>query len=89
MLTTLKNFGGEKNLTIKAGDIVKLDKGTVIWKQWESSDSIVNLAVALSKSFPVFAYAYTEVEAAEAGVQLIGLGTNDGATLFCKRSSGV
>ena len=78
----LMNFGGEKNLVVKAGDIVKLDKETVVWKQWKSSDSIVNLAAALSKSYPVFAYAYTEVEATEAGVQMIGLGTNDGAQLF-------
>ncbi len=78
----LKNFGGEKNLTVKAGDIVKLDKKTVVWKQWKSSDSIVDLEVALSKSNLVFAYAYTEVDAAEAGIQLIGLGTDDGARLF-------
>ncbi len=78
----LTNFGGEKNLAIKAGDIVKIGQKTVVWKPWNSSDSIVNLAAVLSKSYPVFAYAYTEVEATEAGVQLIGLGTNDGAQLF-------
>jgi len=78
----LKSFGGEQNLTIKVGDVVKISKKNIVWKQYNSSDSIVDLAAALSKSYPVFAYAYTEIEAAEAGVQIIGLGSNDGAQLF-------
>ncbi len=78
----LKKYGGEKNPVIKAGDVVKAGKKSVTWKYFETPDSIVNLVAAVSKSFPVFAYAYTEVEAAEDGVQMLGLGTNDGATLF-------
>jgi len=78
----LQKYGGEKNLFVRAGDVVKLAKGSVEWKYCQSSDSIVDLAAALSKSYPVFAYAYTEVQAAESGVQMIGLGSNDGAQLF-------
>lgn len=78
----LGKYGGETNPAIKAGDVVKAGKKTVVWKYYESPDSIINLVSAVSKTFPVFAYAYTEVEAAEDGVQLVGLGTNDGATLF-------
>ena len=78
----LTKFGGEKNLTVKEGDVVRLAKGTVTWKYHQAADSIVNLAAAVSKAFPVFAYAYTEVEAANDGIQMIGLGTNDGARLF-------
>lgn len=78
----LKKAGGETNPVVKAGDVVKVGKKTVTWKYIESPDSIINLVSAVSRTFPVFAYAYTEVEAAEDGVQLIGLGTNDGATLF-------
>jgi hypothetical protein len=74
--------GGESNLSVKAGDAVKAGKKTLQWKLLQSPDSIVDLAAALSKSFPVFAYAYAEVEAEVEGVQLIGLGTNDGGTLF-------
>lgn len=78
----LVKLGGEQNLHVKVGDAIKIGHKNLIWKQWTASDSIVNLAAALSKSYPVMAYAYTEVDAAEEGVQLIGLGTNDGATLF-------
>ena len=78
----LVKFGGERNLRIKPGDIVRLAKGSVTWKAVESEDSIVNLVSAVSKSFPVFAYAFTEVEAIEDGIQLIGLGSNDGARLY-------
>ncbi len=78
----LSKFGGEKNLKIKTGDIVKLDKGSVTWKYYEAGDSIVNLVDAVSKSYPVFAYTYAEVEAVEDGIQMIGLGSNDGCRLF-------
>ena len=78
----LQKSGGETKLVVKAGDQVKTANKTLTWKYWQSADSIVDLAVALSKSYPVFAYAYTEVEAAEAGVKMIGLGSNDGAQLF-------
>ena len=78
----LQKYGGETKLVVKAGDQVKTTNKTLNWKYWQSADSIVDLAVALSKSYPVFAYAYTEVEASEAGVQMIGLGSNDGAQLF-------
>lgn len=78
----LKSYGGEINLAVKAGDVVKLGKKSVTWKYSESSDSIINLAAVLSKSYPVCGYAYSEVEAEEAGVQLIGLGSNDGVRLF-------
>ncbi len=78
----LQKYGGEKNLSIKAGDVVRLGKGPVTWKNYQSPDSIVDLTAAISKSYPVFAYAYTEVEAANEGVQMIGLGSNDGVQLF-------
>ncbi len=78
----LSKLGGEQNLVVKPGDMIKVGKKSLAWKYWLSNDSIVDLAAALSKTYPVFAYAYTTVEAAEEGVQLIGLGTNDGATLY-------
>jgi hypothetical protein len=78
----LKKSGGETNPVIKAGDVVKAGKKNIAWRYYESPDSVINLVSAISRSFPVFAYAYTEVEALVDGVQLIGLGTNDGAALF-------
>jgi hypothetical protein len=79
---SLQKYGGEKNLSVKAGDVVKLSKGSVVWKYDQSPDSIVDLVASISKYFPVFAYAYTEVEAADAGVQMIGIGSNDGVKLL-------
>jgi len=78
-LTTL---GGEQNLSVKGGDVIKVGKKSMVWKYWQSTDSIVDLVTALSKTYPGFAYAFTKVEADEEGVQLIGLGTNDGAILY-------
>ncbi len=78
----LVKFGGENSLVAKAGAKIKVGKNMVAWKYFQSPDSIIDLAATLSKSYPVMAYAYTEVEASEAGVQMVGLGTNDGGTLF-------
>ncbi len=78
----LKKFGGEQNLAAKAGDVVKIGNKSVAWKYHQSTDSIVDLAATLSKSYPVCGYAYTEVQSDEAGVQMIGLGSNDGASLW-------
>lgn len=78
----LKKSGGEANPKIKDGDIVKFNKGSAKWKYYESSDSIIDLAGVISKTAPVFAYAYSEVEVDEPALWLIGLGTNDGGRLL-------
>jgi len=78
----LKKSGSENNLVVKSGDAVKLEKGTLRWKYYESPDSVVNLVAALSKASPVCAYAYTELEADEPALWLMGLGTNDGGSLW-------
>ena len=78
----LIKFGGEAKPVIKAGDAVKTDKGSIKWKVYQSNDSIIDLVNAISKAAPVLAYAYSEVEADEPGLWMIGLGTNDGGSLF-------
>jgi len=78
----LKKSGGEKNPRIKSGDVVKFIKGSARWKYYESPDSVIDLAITLSKDAPVLAYAYNEIEAEESGLWLIGLGTNDGCRLW-------
>jgi len=78
----LVKAGGEQNPVIESGDVVKYPKGSVKWELYASPDSIVNLCKAISKSAPVFAYAYTEVVSNEARVMLISLGTNDGGKLW-------
>ena len=78
----LKKFGGEANPTIKVGDAIKTDKGSIKWKVYQSNDSITDLVNAISKAAPVLAYAYNEVEADSPGLWMIGLGTNDGGSLW-------
>jgi hypothetical protein len=78
----LKKYGGETNLAVKAGDVVKYGKGSAKWKYYESPDSTINLVTAISKASPVCAYAYTEVSASESGLWLLSFGTNDGGRLW-------
>jgi len=78
----LVKAGGEQNPQIKAGDVVKYVKGSVKWQFYASPDSIINLCKAVSKSAPVFAYAYAEVLSNEAKVMLITVGTNDGGKFW-------
>jgi len=78
----LKSQGGEGNLTIQTGDAIEVGKKNLKWKSVQATDSIVDLVAQLSNIFPALAYACTEVEAADEGVQLLGIGSNDGATMF-------
>ncbi len=78
----LVKSGGEQNPRIKAGDVVKYPKGSAKWTLYTSPDSIVDLRKTVSRQFPVFAYAYTEVLSNESKVIFISLGTNDGGKLW-------
>jgi len=68
--------------SVKAGDQVKYPGGSAKWKLYNSPDSIIDLDKAVSKADPVFAYAYTEIQASEDKVWFIGFGTNDGGKLW-------
>ncbi|MFA5817506.1 MAG: DUF4838 domain-containing protein, partial [Bacteroidales bacterium] len=74
--------GGEHNLQVKTGDVVKYTKGSATWKLYNSPDSIIDLDRTVSKAAPVFAYAYTEIQSDENKVWFISLGTNDGGRLW-------
>jgi len=78
--------GGEQNLQVKAGDVVRFVKGSVKWKLYDSPDSIIDLDKAVSKEAPVFAYAYTEIQSDENKIWVISLGTNDGGKLWLNGS---
>ncbi len=78
----LVKSGGEQNLSVKTGDLVKYSGGSAKWKLYNSPDSIIDLDKAVSKADPVFAYAYTEIQAREDKVWFIGFGTNDGGKLW-------
>jgi hypothetical protein len=78
----LVKFGGEQNLSVKAGDVVKFKKGSAKWKLYNSPDSIIDLNKAISKADPVLAYAYTEIQSEEDRIWFISFGTNDGGKLW-------
>ena len=78
----LVKIGGEKNPQIKAGDAIKLANGTAKWQLHTTSDSIVDLNTTISREDNICAYAYTEVQAPEAGIWFVALGTNDGGRLW-------
>lgn len=78
----LVHAGGEQNLRVKAGDVVHYGEGSVWWKLYHSSDSIIDLDKTLSNDDFVMAYAYTEVQSDENKVWFISLGTNDGGRLW-------
>ena len=83
----LKNAGGENNLHVKAGDIVKFKNGSAKWKLYNSPDSVIDLEKAISEKDHVLAYAYTEIQADQAGVWFISLGTDDGGSLWVNGSN--
>jgi hypothetical protein len=78
----LKKAGGEQNLQVKSGDVVKYTTGSARWKLYNSPDSIIDLDKTVSNDAPVLAYAYTEIQSDENSVWFICLGTNDGGKLW-------
>ncbi len=78
----LKNAGGENNLHVNAGDIVKFKNGSAKWQLYNSPDSVIDLEKAIAEKDYVLAYAYTEIQADQAGVWFISLGTDDGGSLW-------
>lgn len=78
----LAKLGGESNLTIKPGSVVKAGKKSLKWIAHTAADSAVDLRAVLSRDAPVFAYAYTEVISDETATKFLALGTNDGGSLW-------
>ncbi|ODS80424.1 MAG: hypothetical protein ABS46_14330 [Cytophagaceae bacterium SCN 52-12] len=78
----LKAFGGETNLRVKQGDVVRYHRGSAEWKLFNSPDSIIDLRAAVSDEAPVFAYAYTELISDKDQTLFLSFGTNDGGALF-------
>lgn len=78
----LLKSGGEANLRMKAGDIVKLKGNTIRWKYINAPDSIIDLVTNVSKTSPAAAYAYSEVISPEETVWHAAFSTNDGGSLW-------
>jgi hypothetical protein len=74
--------GGEKNLHVKAGDVIKFKSGSAKWKLYNSPDSIIDLDNAVSNKDYVLAYAYAEIKADKTAIWFISIGSNDGGSLW-------
>lgn len=78
----LTKAGGETNLKVKACDAVKLQTGTLRWKQVSADDTEIDLVKEVSKMTPALAYAYAEVDCQQDGIWLASFGTNDGGRMW-------
>ncbi len=78
----LTKIGGEKNPRFRVGDVAKYGAEIAKWVLHTTPDSIIDLNKTVSRNDNVIAYAYTEVQAAEAGIWFVSLGTNDGGRLW-------
>lgn len=78
----LKSKGGEANLKINAGDVIKYAKGTAKCMIYDSPDSIINLDKAISRNAPAVGYAYTELEVKEPKMWFVSFGTREGGSLW-------
>lgn len=78
----LKKAGGEQNLKVKSGDVVKYANGSAIWKIYNSPDSIIDLDKSVSTNNYVIAYAWTEIQSDEDKTWILSLGSNDGGKLW-------
>jgi hypothetical protein len=78
----LQKYGGESNLRIGIGNEIALNDKKIKWFAYTTPDSIVDLRKVVSQDSPVFAYAYTEIQADQDEMYFIALGSNDGGSLF-------
>jgi len=78
----LAQHGGEKNLTVKNGQVEILGDSTATWFEYTSPDTIINLDEAVSKKSYVAAYAYTEIFVEKEGIYILSVGSNDGGRLW-------
>jgi CubicO group peptidase (beta-lactamase class C family) len=68
--------------SIKAGDKQKIGAQTFAWQALESENHIVDLTEAFGDSEFVIAYAWAEINAAEAKTALLALGSDDGVKVL-------
>ena len=56
--------------------------GSAKWTLYSSADSLIDLDKSVSTNDQVMAYAYTEIEADKSGLWFLGLGSDDGGSLW-------
>jgi Domain of unknown function (DUF4838) len=78
----LSSHGSESNFQFKSGQTEKFNDINLTWKEYTSTDSIINLDKLISKRSYIAAYAYTEIYSEEEKTVIFTLGTNDGGRLW-------
>ncbi len=74
----LASVGGETNPALKEGKSIKFKGGKAPCFFYQSANSMINLDEVISKESLVLAYGYTEIEAPEDCIMILGIGSNDG-----------
>jgi hypothetical protein len=82
----LLKSGGEANPDIREGAVVHYKGKSFKWFRFTSPDSIIDLDKTFAGKDKVLAYAYNEIITEEPGIVVIGLGTNDGGSLWLNGS---
>lgn len=78
----LSKYGGEINPKVKTGKQLKIGDSKLSWIEYNGTESIISLDIAISKKSYVGAYAYKAIYADEEGTFIFSLGTNDGGRLW-------
>lgn len=78
----LKEYGGEANPKIKAGDVVKYEGGEAKWMKYQSENQIIDFSQALGPKDHALAYGYCLVKANQPGYYLLMLGSDDGVRVW-------
>ncbi|MCY1723192.1 DUF4838 domain-containing protein [Prolixibacteraceae bacterium Z1-6] len=78
----LASVGGEANPNLNEGKTIRFKGGKATCVPFQSTDSTVNLDMALSKESLVLAYGYTEIDSPEEQMMILGLGSNDGCRVW-------
>ncbi len=78
----LKTRGGENNLILKAGDVVRYARSSGKCVLYTTPDSIIDFDKVIPKISPSVAYAYTEIESDQSKLWFIAFGTRDGGRLW-------
>ncbi len=78
----LKSKGGESNLKIKEGNVVRYKGGSAKCFVYTSPDSVINLDAAISRNAPVAGYAYKEVDLTDPKMMFVSFGSREGGSLW-------
>ena len=78
----LSEHGGERNLSVEAGQVETCGDISVTWTPYQSPIDMIDLDEAVSRDEPVVMYAYCEIESRKTMPCALALGSNDGVQVW-------